>query len=52
MVDYERMHEVVLTGKVEELSGLVKKALEQGANPQDVIGKGLIAGMDEVGAAE
>ena len=49
MVDYERMRETVLTGKVEDISGLVKKALEQGANPQDVIGQGLIAGMDEVG---
>jgi len=49
MVDYERMRETVLTGKTDEISGLVKKALEQGANPQDVIGQGLIAGMDEVG---
>ena len=49
MADYERMKEVILTGRVEEISGLVKQALGQGTNPQDIIGQGLIAGMDEVG---
>jgi 5-methyltetrahydrofolate--homocysteine methyltransferase len=49
MADYERMRETVLTGKVDEITGLVKKALEQGANPQDIVGQGLIAGMNEVG---
>jgi 5-methyltetrahydrofolate--homocysteine methyltransferase len=49
MADYERMKEVILTGRVEEISGLVRQALEQGTNPQDIIGKGMIAGMDEVG---
>ena len=49
MADYERMKEVILTGRVEEISGLVKQALGQGTNPQDIIRQGLIAGMDEVG---
>ncbi len=50
MADYERIKEVILTGRVEEISGVVKRALEQGTNPQDVIGQGLIAGMNEVGS--
>ena len=49
MADYERMKETILAGKVDEITGLVKKALEQGANPQDIVGQGLIAGMNEVG---
>jgi len=49
MADYERMKQTILTGKVDEISGLVKKALEQGTNPQDIVGQGLIAGMNEVG---
>jgi len=49
MADYERMKQTILTGKVDEISGLVKKALEQGTNPQDIVGHGLIAGMNEVG---
>ena len=50
MADYERIKEVILTGRVEEISGVVKRALEQGTNPQDIIGQGLIAGMNEVGS--
>jgi 5-methyltetrahydrofolate--homocysteine methyltransferase len=50
MADYERMKEVILTGRVEEISGLVKRALEQGTKPQDIISQGLIEGMNEVGA--
>jgi 5-methyltetrahydrofolate--homocysteine methyltransferase len=49
MADYERMKEVILTGRAEEISALVKQALAQGTNPQDIIARGLIAGMDEVG---
>lgn len=50
MADYERIKEIILTGRVEEISGVVKRALEQGTNPQDIIGQGLIAGMNEVGS--
>ena len=49
MADYERMKEVILTGRAEEISALVKQALAEGTNPQDIIAQGLIAGMDEVG---
>ena len=49
MTDYERMKEVILTGRAEEISALVKQALAEGTNPQDIIAQGLIAGMDEVG---
>jgi 5-methyltetrahydrofolate--homocysteine methyltransferase len=50
MADYERIKEIILAGRVEEISGVVKRALEQGTNPQDIIGQGLIAGMNEVGS--
>jgi 5-methyltetrahydrofolate--homocysteine methyltransferase len=49
MVDYERMKEVILTGRVGEISGLVKRALHLGTTPEDLIDQGLIAGMNEVG---
>lgn len=49
MADFDRIKETVLKGKVGEIANLVRGALEEGVLPQEIIDRGLIAGMNEVG---
>ena len=41
--------EAVLQRKTKEIEGLVRNALDSGANPGDIIGEALIPAMDEIG---
>ncbi len=49
MNNYEQIKEVVIGGKVGEISKLVAEALERGAQPLDIVERGLVAGMEVVG---
>ena len=42
--------EAVIKGKTKEIGALVQTALDEGADPQDIINNYLIAAMNEVGA--
>ncbi|MBW2031264.1 MAG: corrinoid protein [Deltaproteobacteria bacterium] len=46
---YEKMAELVIAGKGDELKALVKHALEQGKGAKEIIDMGLLPGMDVVG---
>jgi 5-methyltetrahydrofolate--homocysteine methyltransferase len=46
---YEKMAEVLIAGKMEEVKSLTQEALDKGAAARDVLDKGLLAGMDVVG---
>ncbi|NOZ64878.1 MAG: cobalamin-binding protein [Caldiserica bacterium] len=45
----ESIAEAVIKGRANEVDELVKKALDEGVEVQDVLNKGLIAGMNVVG---
>jgi corrinoid protein of di/trimethylamine methyltransferase len=47
--DLGKMAEAVIAGKVEEVGNMTKEALDAGMDPDEVLNKGLIAGMDVVG---
>jgi 5-methyltetrahydrofolate--homocysteine methyltransferase len=47
---YESLSTAILEGNAEKTPKLVKKGLEQGYSPKDLLDNGLIVGMDEVGA--
>ena len=49
MKNYEQIIETLLACDSEKLNNLIKAALEQGASADDILNKGLIAGMDIVG---
>ncbi len=49
MVDTERLNEAVLTGNRDAVQTLVPEALAAGADPLDVLNKGLLPAMDVVG---
>jgi len=46
---FEKMAEVLIAGKMEEVKSLTQEALDKGAAARDVLDKGLLAGMDVVG---
>jgi len=46
---YRKMSEAVISGAIEETQRLTKAALDEGVNPDEILGKGLIPGMDVVG---
>ena len=46
---YEKMAELVIAGKGDELKSLVKQALDQGKAAKEIIDSGLLPGMDVVG---
>ena len=48
-VDYGKMTEALIAGKVDEVDAMTKEAIDAGSNPEEVLQKGLIAGMDVVG---
>jgi len=49
MADFEGMASNVISGQVDRVTELVRKALEEGASPMDIINKGLMNGMNVVG---
>ncbi len=46
---YEQISENIVDGNVSKVAELTQKALDDGANPKDIINKGLLPGMNEVG---
>ena len=46
---FEKMTEVLIAGKQEEVKSLTQEALDKGAAARDILDKGLLAGMDVVG---
>jgi corrinoid protein of di/trimethylamine methyltransferase len=46
---YEKMAQELITGNVVEVKKLTQEALDKGANPKEVLDKGLLAGMEVVG---
>lgn len=49
MPDYERLSEHLEAGRAEDVVAMVKTALEDGADPQDILDNGLIKAMSAVG---
>lgn len=47
--DLGKMAELLIAGKVEEVGNMTKEFLDSGLDPDEVLNKGLIAGMDVVG---
>jgi 5-methyltetrahydrofolate--homocysteine methyltransferase len=50
MTDLANIRDAVINGKTKEIGQLVQKALDNGADPQDIIDNYLIDAMNEVGA--
>ena len=49
MPDYEKMSEKVIEGDQEGVKDLTQEAIDEGADPQEIITEGLINGMNVVG---
>lgn len=49
MFDYEELATALINGKAPVVKDLTNKALEAGETPQDILNKGLVAGMNVVG---
>ena len=49
MPDYEKMSEKVIEGSQDEVADLTQEAIDEGADPQEIISEGLINGMNVVG---
>ena len=49
MFDYEELTSALISGKAPIVKELTEKALAEGESPQDVLTKGLVAGMNVVG---
>lgn len=49
MATYDSLKEAIMVGDENEVVALVSKALADGAEPQDILTNGLIAGMEIVG---
>ncbi len=49
MADLGKIAESLIAGKIDEVSGLVQEAVDGGADAQETMEKGLLAGMDVVG---
>ncbi len=47
---YERLSTAILEGKIDRMPNLVQRGLDQGLPPKDILDKGMVPGMDEVGA--
>jgi len=46
---YEKISEFIVVGNIEEVKELTQQALEENAQPQEIIDKGLLPGMNIVG---
>jgi 5-methyltetrahydrofolate--homocysteine methyltransferase len=49
MADFEGLATAIINGKAPVAAELTQQALAEGANPSDILTKGLVAGMDVVG---
>lgn len=49
MADFSVISENLINGKREEVKKAVQAALDEGVEPAEILNKGLMAGMDEVG---
>lgn len=49
MFNYEELATALINGKAQLVKELTMKALEAGESPQDILNKGLVAGMNVVG---
>ncbi len=47
--EYQEMSEALIAGDIETVKALTQKALDSGSAPGEILGKGLLAGMDVVG---
>jgi len=47
---YEQLSTAILEGDSESTPGMVQTALDQGLVPKDILDKGMVVGMNEVGA--
>ena len=46
---YEQLSTIVIEGNSEKAPGLAQKGLDEGLAPKDILDKGLVVGMNEVG---
>jgi 5-methyltetrahydrofolate--homocysteine methyltransferase len=49
MADFEKMSEMLQKGKAKDVEALVKAAVDEGAQPGEILEKGLISGMSIIG---
>lgn len=49
MIDKTTYYEALSTGKINEVKEMIEKALAAGEKPEDIIKKGLIPAMDQIG---
>src|SRR5665648_14723 len=49
MPNYEELNEAVIVGDRDKVAELTQKAIDEGAPPREVLDKGLVVAMDEVG---
>ena len=49
MFNWNEIHDAILNGDIASTPELVKKAVSEGNTPEDILEKGLIAGMNDVG---
>ena len=47
--EYQEISEALIVGDIENVKALSQKALDTGSAPGEILGKGLLAGMDVVG---
>ena len=50
MAGIQEVHELVVKGKAKLIAAAVQEALDAGCDPTDILNKGMISAMDEVGA--
>ncbi len=50
MSNWTNLHDAILNGDIASTPKLVEEAISKGASPEDILEKGLIAGMADVGA--
>lgn len=49
MAGIQEVYDLVAKGKAKAIAGAVQEALDAGCDPSDILNKGMIAAMDEVG---
>ena len=49
MLNWDNIHNAILSGDIASTPKLVEVAISEGASPEDILEKGLIAGMGDVG---
>ena len=50
MAGIQEVYDLVAKGKAKAIAGAVQEALDAGCDPSDILNKGMIAAIDEVGA--